>query len=486
MSNGLTSHLRLLGDPSFQRLKAYIIENTGLAFFNKQEEDLARRLEKRIKAWDLKDCRTYLELLRSPDKAAQSEIDELVGDLTIGETYFFRHPEQFDALRSTVFPDIITRNQKNRRLCIWSAGCATGPEPYSIAILLKQNFCHQIDGWDIKIIGTDINRIFLADANKGIFQDWALRSVSAEIRESCFIRRGKFWEIKPAYKDWVSFEYHNLIKCPSPSLWNNPAGFDLILCRNVMIYFDTESNIQLIQQFYQALANGGWLVVGHAENSVHYFKAFRMVNVSNATVYQKQEGFQKGSISLIPIKIELPEPVFFTNPQHDTPAAISPSPPGGNAEPAKRVLPEPTPAEKGGATPENLRHTLTQICRLANAGELEKARTQCQALLKESKLAPGVHFYYALILDQMGENANAEHYLRKAIYLDRNFIPAHYHLGLLYQHNSNMPAAVKSFKNVLRIGANLDAGFSFEAWDGVKVSEIIHLAEIQLEILGAS
>ena len=121
------------------------------------------------------DCASYLDLLRDPFRGP-SELDELIAEVTIGETYFFRHREHFDALRDLVLPDLIVRNRATRRLRIWSAGCADGPEPYSLAILLKREMAGQLPGWDVTIVGTDINRLSLARAREGKFEEWAFLS----------------------------------------------------------------------------------------------------------------------------------------------------------------------------------------------------------------------------------------------------------------------------------------------------------------------
>src|SRR5207249_2650378 len=138
----------------------YLIAHTGLAYYSDKDEQLAGHLAKRIAGLKLPDCASYLRLLRS-DEIDGPELDKLIALLTIGETFFFRHHEAFDALRDVVFPDLIRRNQAIRKLRVWSAGCSIGAEPYSIAILLKRDLGHLLSGWEVSIIATDINREFL-------------------------------------------------------------------------------------------------------------------------------------------------------------------------------------------------------------------------------------------------------------------------------------------------------------------------------------
>ena len=147
----------LVGDPFYTHLKEYVVESTGLTYYADKDADLARRVERRLSATGVRDCASYLEILRDPLRGA-FEMDELIAEITIGETYFFRHPEHFDALRDQVLPDLILRNRGKRSLRIWCAGCADGPEPYSLAILLKREMAQEFLGWEVTILGTDINR----------------------------------------------------------------------------------------------------------------------------------------------------------------------------------------------------------------------------------------------------------------------------------------------------------------------------------------
>ena len=159
----LRSSDTLVSDPQYARLKEHLIESTGLMYYADKDVDLARRVGGRLATAGAHDCASYLDILCDPLRGP-SELDALIAEITIGETYFFRHQEHFDALRDLVLPDLIARNQTSRSLRIWCAGCADGPEPYSLAILLKRELAHQLLGWQVTILGTDINRRALARA----------------------------------------------------------------------------------------------------------------------------------------------------------------------------------------------------------------------------------------------------------------------------------------------------------------------------------
>ena len=297
----MTAQPRLLDDPYFPRLKALVIETTGMAFYADKDDDLARILGDRMAEIGVGGCARYLERLEDI-RLGKDEMDALVAELTIGETYFFRHKEQFTALRERILPDVIARNADTRRIRIWSAGCATGPEPYSLAILLRREFWMSIAGWHVSIIGTDINQKFLSRAREGRYEDWAFRATPDDIRAECFDKVGKHWLIKPEYKAWVSFQYHNLITNRFPSLIDNIAGFDIIVCRNVVIYFSRETVARLVPCFHETLVDGGWLVMGHAEPNLELFRSFRTVNVPGAVLYQRRDalGAEVPAIPVVP------------------------------------------------------------------------------------------------------------------------------------------------------------------------------------------
>ena len=279
----------LLGDPLYSRLKEYLIQSTGLVYYTDKDADLARRIGRRLSGFGFHNCAPYLELLHDPHRGP-SEMDALIAEVTIGESYFFRHAEHFDALRELVLPDLIDRNARHRRLRIWCAGCADGAEPYSLSILLRRELAHLLPGWQVSILGTDINRQYLTIAREGRYEEWSLRATSNELRRACFEQEGKRWTIAPEYKTGVSFQFHNLVENPFPPQLDDLSAFDLIICRNVMIYFGSELMQRLVRQFHDCLAPGSWLLVGPSEPNMTCFTAFRPVNAPGVTLYQKPAG----------------------------------------------------------------------------------------------------------------------------------------------------------------------------------------------------
>jgi chemotaxis protein methyltransferase CheR len=466
----------LSADPEYPRLKDYFIANTGLAYYIDKDEQLAGYLAKRMEGLALPDCASYLRLLQS-DEIDGSELDKLIAMVTIGETFFFRHHEAFDALRDVVIPDLIRRNQSVRKLRIWSAGCSIGAEPYSMAILLKREFGHLLSQWDVSIIATDINRDFLDRAREGKYEDWAFRSVPEEIKTACFTKSGNSWVIDPQYKEWISFQYHNLVKDPCPSLRNHVEAFDLILCRNVTIYFSQQAARNLVQELYFSLPANGWLLVGHAEPNVDVYRSFRAVNCPGVVLYQKASEEQAelartspGPFTFVPQPFSLP-PAPEAPPQRPPDFAIS------HAALWERK-PEAARPPDSSPSPD-----LASIQQIADQGDLERAARCCETLLEREKLNPEAHFYYALILEQMGRRRETQESLRRAIYLDRSFVVAHYYLGLIQQRMAEPKQALRSFRNALSLLSGMDAGQSIPAAREFLVGELTQLTQMHIDAL---
>jgi chemotaxis protein methyltransferase CheR len=448
----------LVADPAFPALKQRVIELTGLAYYADKDRDLASRFENRLAAAGVSDCTAYLKIL-SDGLAGQQEMDALIGELTIGETYFFRQPEHFEALRRVVFPELIERNRASRSLRIWSAGCATGAEAYSVALLLRNDLADRIAGWDVTILGTDINREFLARAREARFDNWAFRAGPKDLKDRCFYPDGKQWVLRPEYRGLVSCQHHNLVKDPPPT------ACDLILCRNVMIYFNPELVRATVDRLYEALSEGGWLLVGHAELNAEVFRSFRTVNLSGVTLYQRAS-------ATAPLAVRQKETV----------------------KPAPLVAPPPAPVNRAPLKPSGLprrrkpedRVTEEEVRRLADRGEWQEAAVRCRKLIEMDSLNAVPHFILALVLEHAGSSAEAELSFRRAIYLDRMFVLAHYHLGLTLQRNKDSKQAKRAFENVLELLKKRPAGEPLEHGDGITVGQLKELTGMQLEMLGSA
>jgi len=452
----------LTADPLYQSLKGYLIQASGMSYYADKDEDLAARIQRRLQGLGLNDCASYMGVLRDPIKG-RAELDELIAEVTIGETYFFRHSEHFDALRDIVLPDLIARNQDKRSLRIWCAGCADGPEAYSIAILLRREMSHKLVDWNISILATDINRYSLARAREGKFGEWAFRATPDELKHECFVPDGAGWRIAPRHKEWISFEYYNLISDPVTAPVAHLTPLDLIVCRNVMIYFDADVTQQMVQRFHGCLGDGGWLLVGPTEPNMKFFKAFSTVNAPGVTLYQKTAPAEHRGANTPVCRVE-------THRDASPPPAPKPIKP--------RSIPKPAPLAPAPPEP-----TLEQARALADRGDWLMAVEIYERLLKKDSLNWQTQFYHALVLDHMGRRDEAEAGLRKAIYLERQSALPHYYLGLLLQSKGNGRQAARSFQNAIRLLESRADGESFAEADGITVAEMRKLAQMHLQVM---
>jgi chemotaxis protein methyltransferase CheR len=488
----------ILNDPAYPRLKALVIDTTGMAFYRDKDPDLARILAERMGETGAADCSAYLDQLTALG-SGKEEMDALIAELTIGETYFFRHKEQFDALRDLILPEVIERNQTVRRLRIWSAGCATGPEPYSIAIMLEREFGERIAGWHVSVLGTDINQKFLGRAREGRYDEWAFRAVSDSLRSACFEKVGNQWQIRPEFKRNVTFQYHNLIKSPFPSLADNIAGFDIIICRNVIIYFSQSTVQQLVPCFHESLNDGGWLIMGHAEPNQRLFSEFRTVNTPGAVLYQRVDQPFPPSAPLTPPP---PPPPSVPFPKVASPAILrrevsrlSPhrrpvSPPPLGRAPVPAASPPPSPSanpsanEATGPSPGLGESRLVVARDLADSGQWEKAAAACDAIIAAVPLDARAHFYRAMVHEQLGEDELSEKALRRAIYLDRRLVLPHYHLGLFLARREDGTGAVRSFRNAQALLAGLADDQPVDTGEKITVGQLREAVSMHLKLVG--
>lgn len=251
----------LRADPGFDELARRVAELSGVAFFADRPDELAERVARRCTVRgcnQLGDYRALLEL-----EADGAERDDLTAELAIGETCFFRHPEQLAVFECEVLPRLIELRRGVRSLRIWSAGCASGAEPYTFAALIRRALGAAAGAWRLTILGSDVDPKALAQAREASYSAWALRSVGPCERAASFTADEQRWRLSDSLRRAVVFERHNLVADPfEPPLG---GGYDLIVCRNVFIYLDPAVAQRIAVHLADALAPGGWLMLGHAE-----------------------------------------------------------------------------------------------------------------------------------------------------------------------------------------------------------------------------
>jgi chemotaxis protein methyltransferase CheR len=349
----------------------------------------------------------------------RAQIDSLAAHLTIGETYFFRDPAGFEALAFHVIPALVQeRRGRAKRLRIWSAGCCTGEEPYSIAIALRRAI-PDLDDWQITILATDLNPLFLRKAVAGVYGQWSFRGVPDEMRAAYFRRteEGRF-EISPEIRKMVTFACLNLVEDAYPALANNTNAQDLIFCRNVLMYFSREQLHKVVGKLHRCLVDGGRLWVSAAEASQELYAEFTTDAVPGATIYRKSAPSERPAPAapLPPLEVVRPTP---------RPPATS------------RPLPSPPPPPD----------PVADARRLANEGNLAGALAACDRALSADKLVAAHHYLRGVILQEQGALGDAVAALQRALYLDPDFVVAHFALGHLRLRQGRTQEAARCFTN---------------------------------------
>ncbi len=320
-------------DTELEALSAYLTAGLGLAFPPARWADLERQINSAAEEFGYGDGRAFVNwLLASP--LSQAQVAMLAAHLTIPETYFWREPQVFKALRTSILPALIRqRAAGTRRLRLWCAGCSTGEEVYSIAILLSELVLVR-DDWEITLLATDINARVMQRAAAGVYGEWSFRDTPPGLREYYFTRRpdGQY-EVLPQLRTMVTFAQLNLAEDSYPSLLTNTQSMDVIFCRNVLMYFDLERSRAAAQRLYQALTPGGWLVVAAAEVSDRRFPLFTPVAFPGVYLYRRDDGLASGALPTLV--------------RSAAPTVTSPSPQPARVRPA----PDPAPAETGRLRP---------------------------------------------------------------------------------------------------------------------------------------
>ncbi|MCX5871475.1 MAG: chemotaxis protein CheR [Deltaproteobacteria bacterium] len=384
----------------------------------------------------------------------------LVNDMappTSGETYFFRDHGQFDLLRLRLLPELIERRRSARTLRLWSAGCASGEEAYSLAMLVDM-LLPEHDGWDIVILGSDINQAALAKARRGRYGQWSFRMVPTALQQRYFQRMGDEWALDERIRRMVTFRAGNLIGEPSPGgEWRD---MDLILCRNVFIYFAVNAVTAVADKLSAALSEGGYLLTGHTELIGHRVRDLRSRLFAEGVVYQRVAQAPYTPLPNLPPQagegakktpslahsaaegVEAPSPVRSAGEGWD----------GGK-------LPVPPPA---APSREDLLATAREF---ADRGEYDRAEQTCLQALAVVPLAAGPHFLLAQLAQLRGDFERAGELLDQTLYLDPHCVAAYLEQAALCERAENLPRAQTLRRAALEIVRALPGDATIEPYE---------------------
>jgi chemotaxis protein methyltransferase CheR len=276
----LNHHLEL-PDDVFRLLREQIYKKSGMWFNDSSKYLLQKRLSPRARELNFDSFQKYFYFLQY-DPRADAEFDQIFDLVTTNETYFFREPAQLTAFIEEIIPDLLSRKAL-KKIRIWSAGCSSGEEPYSLAMLLQEAGWYEHAAFEI--FASDINQQVLGKARKGQYRENAFRATSPALREKYFTRDTEStWRVKDEIRNRVSFGRLNLYDEARVSLLGH---LDVVFCRNVIIYFDDSSKKVVVKNFYNRLVEGGYLLLGHSESLISLSTQFKLRHLKNDMVYQK-------------------------------------------------------------------------------------------------------------------------------------------------------------------------------------------------------
>jgi chemotaxis protein methyltransferase CheR len=471
-----------ISDPELSRLSDLVARHLGLHFPRERWLDLQRGVCGAAQEWaGQHDLDHYVQGLLLPT-STQRHLEVLAGYLTVGETYFFREKRSLEVLENDIVPELI-RTGSDKVIRIWSAGCATGEEPYSIAIVLSKLMAG-LKNWNVEILATDLNSKFLQKASAGVYGAWSFRATPPLVRSAYFEAvEGNCWAVRPAVKRMVTFAQFNLMDDFLPPPANSSNGFDVIFCRNVLMYFTPEGRGKVVQQLYRALASDGWLMVSPAETSQELFSEFATVVFGDVTLYRKSTTHLRKTLTLPAVVrdenrfgVQLPEqslensepamaPVYdpsqeSQNHQINAETAEAPAPSyeqalalheRGRYEDAQQILG--TLLSQNG----NDAQAMLLLARAyANQRRLAAALAWCDKAIAADKISPRAYYLRATILQEQGSLPEAIFAFKQTVYADPQFVLGHFSLGNLALTQGKLRESEKHFENVLLLLAHYE------------------------------
>jgi chemotaxis protein methyltransferase CheR len=481
-------------------LRSIIVERLGLQFGTDKLDELAAVVATRMQANHCASATAYAQQLATPE-----ELRALADVLTIGETYFLRNGDQFRALREHVLPDRIQRAGSARRLRILSAGCSSGEEPYSVAIVLRE-ILPELATWHIDIIGIDVNPSAIARARAGRYSHWSLRQTAEDFQQRYFQKVGQEYLLDPEIRAMVTFEERNLVD--DDAAFFRAGSFDLVLCRNVTMYFAPDVTRRVIARFAESLTDGGYLFLGHAETLRGISNDFHLRHTHETFYYQVRGSIPPRPVEL-PAEIVEAEIVALTDPEiidssswietirraseriqalGSGQAAVAPIVVNTNVvAQALELLRQERFADALDALGNDSGDADTGLLRavlLTNAGRLAEAEQVCAQLLASDELNASAHYVTALCREHAGNVASAVDHDQAAAYLDPTFAMPRLHLGLLAKKGGDRAAATRELAIALVLLEREDASRVLLLGGGFSRETLILLCRSELRALG--
>jgi len=418
-----------------------------------------------------------------------SLLDDLIAELTIGETYFFRGHGLFDTIRDRIIPEMRRLRGAEHVLRVWSAGCASGEEPYSLAILFEQLGL----AGQARILATDVSPAALARARKGDYGAWSLRGDAARrLIGTHLLPVGRRFQLAERIRQRVVFAYLNLALDSYPTFATNTWGTDLMLCCNVLIYFDIDTVRAVARRFYDSLAVGGFLVTGPTDPPLAEYAPFETEMTPAGMIYRKSPAVD-GRRSTIAVTSQALTPprgieVVPAMPVSARPAAVLPSaaPPTDQVAEARDALARGDNARVVELTlglSTNAVAAALRLRALANLGNLPTATAEAAVAMARHPSSTEICFLHAILLMTLDDYPKAEAVLRRVLYLDRSLIVAHFALAATLNQLGKTKEASRAYRNAGDLAARHPAADIVPLSDGERAGQMVKAAAAQVAML---
>jgi chemotaxis protein methyltransferase CheR len=447
------------------------------------------------------------------DARNEHELERLVASLTIGETHFFRNHPQVDAIQRVILPNLIDQRREKRRLRIWSAGCSSGEEAYSIAIALDMLLPDRAR-WTIDIIGTDINDVAVTKAREALYGEWSFRGVPQTIRRRYFTPEGRRYRLDPEIQRMVTFRELNLVSDDYPSHESGTLDMDLILCRNVLIYFRPETIDAVVTRLERAVAPGGWMMAGHAESPMPIFRElFDVHELPMAVLYRKRSAHRHDQPTVVlddgpdpPSGPSMPRLAPEREPTDpiDELFTIAVSPPqvvagthegdghtdesavtralalfsGGDRDGALALL-----QEDAEATPDDASSLIVAARLLAGAVQYDAAEHVIRMAIDRDRTSAVAHYVHALTLQGLGRGDEALEALRRSAYLDPSSPLIAFSLASQLDSAGQTGRARSTLDRAVELLDAMDDEHVIDEHEGLTVGRLRKLAAIRRQLL---
>ncbi|MDA8069338.1 MAG: hypothetical protein M0T77_12130 [Actinomycetota bacterium] len=471
---------RPAGPIAVGRFRELVHQRTGISYPDDRAGHLAYAIRRATDELRLSDAAGLYDLLAQPGVRSAAH-DALLSALNLGETYFFRDPRQLEIIERRILPELIERRIAHRRLRLWSAGCATGEEAYTLAIIVRRLLGAR-SPWDVSILATDINERSLAQARLGVYRSWSLRGRPLADLAPYLIREGSSFRVAPPIQAMVRFAALNLTQPVYPSLTNGTDALDLILCRNVVMYFSAEARRSTLERLASALAPGGFLLTSQVEASVPEPSGLVLDQPGDA-VYRKPARTARATANAQTHRPRLPagpaRPAIRAARRHRLPPSATAGQP--DISESRRALAASNPESDSDAI---LRHRRDGLLRWRN-GLVDEAAEQLARAAERHPLSAPLHYLHGLILLDAGRSGEALAALRRCTYADHDCVPAHLALACACSHLGMRNRARAALATASRLVAELgpDGRIDTYGLGELTVPEIQELIAAQQQLL---